>query len=58
MTKNGIGLTIVAVFLAGLLYGWIANLWLLLNINECSVEFSSRLVGIFIVPLGAVMGYF
>ena len=57
MTRDGIILTIVAVFLAGLLYGWIANLWLLLNINECSIEFAIRLAGIAIVPLGAVRGY-
>jgi hypothetical protein len=58
MTKNGISLTIVAVFLVGLLYGWISNIWLLLNINDYSIEFAIRIAGLFIVPLGAVMGYF
>ena len=38
-------------------YGWVANLIKLFNLDGMSGELALRAIGIIIAPLGAIMGY-
>lgn len=55
----GIYLTLIAVFLAGLV-GWVMNIIDLVGMSFAGNEglFVLRVIGIFVAPLGGVLGYF
>jgi uncharacterized membrane protein YagU involved in acid resistance len=52
----GVYLSIIAAFI----YGWVANVVKFIHMLDGSVTnmFIARIVGIFAVPLGAILGYF
>jgi hypothetical protein len=48
----------VFLFLAGLIgYGWVCNIIALATTNEDTVMTVARAVGLFVIPLGAVLGF-
>ena len=51
------GLLIICVVLLGM-GGWVNNIVTLFGLDGMSGELFLRVAGIFIVPLGAVLGYF
>lgn len=55
----GTAIVIALVFIAGLV-GWVMNVFDLIGMIGASVdaEFVLRIVGVFVAPLGAVLGYF
>ena len=55
----GTEIAILIVFFAGLV-GWVMNIAELIGMIGASIdaEFVLRLVGVFVAPLGAVLGYF
>ena len=55
----GTVIAILVVFFAGLV-GWVMNIAELIGMIGASIdaEFVLRLVGVFVAPLGAVLGYF
>ena len=61
--SSGTGAIVAAlvylVLVIALVYGWIANIVSLYhsNFNELTGQLVLRIVGIFVAPLGAVMGY-
>ena len=63
MKKYDIGtvaaIAILVVFIAGIV-GWVMNLADLVGMFGASIdaEFVLQLVGLFVAPLGAVLGYF
>lgn len=55
------GLTVLALIAAAIaaIYGWINNIvTLAMHTPEMGTEFILRLVGVFVGPLGAIMGLF
>ena len=56
---TAVELTVVIVLLAGVV-GWIMNIVTIAhaNFNEITGMFILRIIGIFVAPLGAVLGYF
>ena len=63
MKKYDIGtvaaIAILVVFIAGIV-GWVMNIVNLIGTIGSSIdaEFVLRLVGVFVAPLGAILGYF
>ena len=55
----GTAIAILIVFFAGVV-GWVMNIAELIGMIGASLdaEFVLRLVGVFVAPLGAVLGYF
>ncbi len=51
---------IVAVLLVGGMLGWILNVWDIFKAvsNPITGLFILRCVGVFVAPLGAILGYF
>ena len=56
--KAWLGLTYPAVLIAGI-YGWVMNIVAIANSDFAAISgiLVLRVVGIFLPPLGAVMGY-
>lgn len=60
---NGLGSAVSAVLLVGgfifaLVYGWIMNLVALANSGTVDGEMILRVIGIFVFPIGVIMGWF
>jgi hypothetical protein len=57
--KNAIGLVFLFIMALGAV-GWIKNLFALLgsNFDPITGEVMLRVIGVFISPIGAVMGWF
>lgn len=56
-TKGLIGLAALIIGVGILAYGWINNIISLLATNEPIGWLVARAIGVFMVPLGAVLGY-
>jgi len=54
---NGYTAFVVAFVLAGV-YGWVNNIIAIVHAESISGFVIARVVGCFIAPLGAVLGYF
>ena len=57
--KNVFAIAIIAA-IAAAVFGWVMNIVNLFGMIDASIdaEFVLRLVGVFVAPLGAILGYF
>jgi len=56
MGNLGIGLWVVSVLF--LLAGWVMNLITLFSMQGFSGELFLRIIGVFMIPVGGILGYF
>lgn len=59
-SRNELGFLLTwLVIMLGSVYGWFSNIFKLMSMNEVmNGEGLIRVAGIFLAPLGAIMGYF
>jgi hypothetical protein len=48
----------ILLFISAIFIGWVSNIISLFNLDTFSGELVIRVVGIFLAPLGAVLGFF
>ncbi len=52
------GALLILIVIIGFFYGWVANIVTILGMEEVlNGEGIIRIIGVFIAPLGAIMGY-
>ena len=56
--SKAIGFVIMLAILVGGVYGYVANVYSLVTHNEAIGMTIGRAVGIFLAPLGIILGYF
>jgi len=58
-TDYGLGLSIfVLVAFAVFIYGWVCNIISIIDADALTGMVIARVAGVFVAPLGAVLGYF
>jgi len=53
-----LGILAALAIIVGFIYGYIANIVSLVTQNEATGMMIGRVIGIFVAPLGVVLGYF
>ncbi len=58
MIKDAEGIIIWLVIVMGSSIGWVSNIIKILALDSFSGELVVRSIGVFVPPLGAILGYF